>query len=620
MSKQTLIIDKRISFSAYITSLNKYFLSFDDNLKTKTLCPICQNRKAAKIVIHKDDDEEHKTSMLLECNCGYMWYLCCCCGSEHQPKLLLKTDFRKKKAIWQQKLNATIMNHDHVCHLSSGDDSQSFEGNCHSDVESTNFDRQFSSCLDQVSKRLSDKRILSSLKNCFEETFVNCHNEKMSSEKNNVLMECVIAYIHERTYSPHLVRKHWCKNESCQVDLTDVSLFLRIVRCMLPNSRSQNKDLVTILSMVEDRRDKSEKKKSVEICKMQNDIHCLRSSLNSAFQMLLNLGVSQDQLPIQSSVYCMNPDKIHDVKSDLHSGKILARIEVPIPRTISQARNTLEGKNCFINNLCTATVLTRDCDGYAYCNPTESLMIALCTGLDVEMVRKYEDDKAFIHRRSLFHTKYIRKRVVEEIEKGESGLYKVILGLWSDGYNAGGNSKGIRSEVKVTTMHIYNPNMTTKHVFPLAIGRSKADHKSMRNYLLAEIYKLCSCSRKCYLPSQDRIVDIQFILGYVIQDRPEHSEFTGFMSHSGTFSTVPGMSCPIYIKFDDGQSLSCSNITVTKSMASCERCFLRRKICMYSTTNEVASESHHCDECSDWNLYDVTYSPSSEYPRDSIHY
>ena len=58
-----------------------------------------------------------------------------------------------------------------------------------------------------------------------------------------------------------------------------------------------------------------------------------------------------------------------------------------------------------------------------------------------------------------------------------------------------------------------------------------------------------------------------FFLAFVIQDRVEHCDFTGFSAHSGTFSTVPGISSPFVIFSDRSEHVH--SLIIQKSAASC---------------------------------------------------
>ena len=74
----------------------------------------------------------------------------------------------------------------------------------------------------------------------------------------------------------------------------------------------------------------------------------------------------------------------------------------------------------------------------------------------------------------------------------------------------------------------------------------------------------------CYVPSLKKLVFIRFFLAYVIQDRVEHCDWTGFSGHGGVFSTVPCISAPITIM--GSRSEHQHSIRCEKDLASCEKC------------------------------------------------
>ena len=236
----------------------------------------------------------------------------------------------------------------------------------------------------------------------------------------------------------------------------------------------------------------------------------------------------------------------------------------------------------------------------------------------MEEFTSYNSCKDIISDRSIFHSKRIRE-LVRKNEKKEESL-KVVIGLWSDGCEAGGMTKGIRSSVKLTTIHLCHERMNENYVFPVALGKGKSEHENVRRIIWNNIEDLCNKEHCFYDMRSSRIRKVEFTLGYLIQDRPEHSEWTGFMSHSGTYSTVPGVSFPCQIVVDSTQPNPSNGIQVQKSLASCMRCFLRRKRLLQSRSQQSGESYDTCSECNDWNLYKVKYKPHKDYPKDSPHY
>ena len=87
-------------------------------------------------------------------------------------------------------------------------------------------------------------------------------------------------------------------------------------------------------------------------------------------------------------------------------------------------------------------------------------------------------------------------------------------------------------------------------------------------------------------------------LAYIIQDRVEHCDFTGFSGHGGIFSTVPGYSCPFVIYSQ--RSDHSHQIPIQKSIASCGNC---AKYCLQEHLKNIYTESAksnlYCPHCTD---------------------
>ena len=66
-------------------------------------------------------------------------------------------------------------------------------------------------------------------------------------------------------------------------------------------------------------------------------------------------------------------------------------------------------------------------------------------------------------------------------------IYTIALGIWSDGYDAGGASKNNRSLVKLTTIHVVHPSLSQEHVFPNGLGKNDSNHNEIREILLKDM-------------------------------------------------------------------------------------------------------------------------------------
>ena len=112
------------------------------------------------------------------------------------------------------------------------------------------------------------------------------------------------------------------------------------------------------------------------------------------------------------------------------------------------------------------------------------------------------------------------------------------------------------------------------------------------------------------------MVAVRFFLAFVIQDRVEHCDFTGFSAHSGTFSTVPGISSPFVIFSDRNDHVH--RLHVQKSVASCCSCAdYRVKAYLEGDYCNSAQSNIYCTDCTDWDLLQVKFIPNEKYPIDA---
>ena len=108
-------------------------------------------------------------------------------------------------------------------------------------------------------------------------------------------------------------------------------------------------------------------------------------------------------------------------------------------------------------------------------------------------------------------------------------------------------------------------------------------------------------------------------MAFVIQDRVEHCDFTGFSGHSGTFSTVPGISSPFVIFSDRSEHVH--SLYIQKSVAACSSCAeYRLKTYMEGNYHESAMSNNQCIHCTDWDLLQVRFKPNEDYPTDANGY
>ena len=296
-------------------------------------------------------------------------------------------------------------------------------------------------------------------------------------------------------------------------------------------------------------------------------------------------------------------------------------MKVPIPTTVRESRRILESKNGFIQNLPIPTIQQQCTDGYSFVYPSLALEMKVMFGVDLEIFLRGEnlsEPEASLHTRSIFRFPILREKI-NSLSRDNGEVLIVPFGLWSDGFDAGNLSKANRSTVKLTTIHICHPMGNKDHVSPIAFGKNKADHESIREIIWNDISTLISKSWSIFVPSFGCSRQVRFVMAYMVQDRPEHSDWTGFSSHSGLFSTVPGVSSPLNICGQHRESRS-SSFQVLKQLASCRSCYIRRKDYYYNVDIQGSRSYERCCMCNDWDMLACTFKPHNDYPTTSPHY
>ena len=298
--------------------------------------------------------------------------------------------------------------------------------------------------------------------------------------------------------------------------------------------------------------------------------------------------------------------------------------KLPIPLTLKDSRKITRS---FVTGLACPPVRKHFVDGYSYVLPSEVLPIAISRGMKFEHFNTDNDYSNAFECRSIFHAKYIKEIVNtftntrmnrnhdSDDEDEDMPTLCVPLGLWSDGCDTGSASKANRNLVKLTTLHFVNPQINEENVFPVGLGDHNGNHDYIQRKIMDDLIDLTKSVQKYYVPSFNKLVRIQFFIAYIIQDRVEHCEFTGFSGHNGLCSTVPSLSCPIKINSENN---TCeSTITLLKQIQSCPSCFERRFIYFsQGYYNQAVSCNNICNICYDWNLHNVQYNPHADYPME----
>lgn len=626
--------------SIFASFLNDSKFLSNDNQKNMIaamfLCPYC-----CKIAsYHKF---HHSTStcigyMNLYCDqCLYNWVICSQCNFEMQPKSSsLRVQKRNRHDVAMSLSNMmcqhTIENHNTGINVISNKSDHQYpktgmliEVNENQDNEIVSFHDEFyfensdESCALSITDESNEKmQLKSQLYRVFPDmpdnnvTIFNRHVRDILFELN-----C------HQSYSDYLIKKTWLKGSSSikyKISKSDTDLFLRIVRNLIMNSREEQGKIVDIYRRIEDRSEDAIQQLNQRILYLETKIEKYEATFNLIDSSYLHEIMIE---PIR-----LNDDKID---TDGNNDNSLNCHFLPLPHTIQDARKLMETNSSFVGGLLTPPINVNPSDGYAYILPSRLLPIFVSSGLQFEHLTENTDILS-LDIRSRYRSPDIYSTMIQlELEDldpdGNSSyddldtedVYHIGLGYWSDGCDVGGASKANRSLVKLVTIHVIHPTLTENHVFPVGFGNNKGDHEYVRCKILNDLYDLQRKKKLIYVPSLKKVVAVRFFLAFVIQDRVEHCDFTGFSGHSGTFSTVPGVSCPFVIFSDRCEHVH--SLIIQKSVAACSNCAkYRLKTYFSGNYHESAKSNFHCIHCTDWNLLDVRFKPHKDYPTDANDY
>ena len=264
-----------------------------------------------------------------------------------------------------------------------------------------------------------------------------------------------------------ILDKWLCLNPSeYSISKSDGDLFLRIVRQIVLNSRDEQCNIVDIYSRIEDRH-----KEQTQF--LQNHINKLCDIIENQNSQITEIC---EKFGIDKSAFTTNMPLISEEQHDMNSDNKIFINKLSIPLTIKDARRITD---TFVKGLICPFIQRNDADGYAYVLPSDVLPIAITRGVKFEYFEKDSQCLNEMHKRSIFHTRYIKSIVnsLSSVQSSNGGsscennnnkpTLFVPLGLWSDGCDTGSAFKANRNLVKSTTMHFVNPQIKEEHVFPI---------------------------------------------------------------------------------------------------------------------------------------------------------
>ena len=454
-------------------------------------------------------------------------------------------------------------------------------------------------------------------------------DDRNKSEFHALVRQCLIEKHTTQHYPEFIVKKYWMRNEECSTNQEDVLTFLRLVRLLSKSSRDQNLELskvmIGILKQCDDKYNRLFKQME-EIKTLLNEVLNVIQVFNDLFRIH---DINQTIIDVESLksriLKCLHPEDSNSNDVNINNTDKEVTINVPFPIQEKDMRMVLERKYSFMQNIPSPPVHLHP-SGYAYVLPSDILRLSVSAGTDIEVIPSGTDISSHqLHARSIYHFPAIQK-IVADIDSSTESIV-IIYGMWSDGCYCGTESKGRRNTAKMITIHIAHPKMKKSHVYPIALGRSKDDDDSVVRILLQDMSRLKNNNVKCFVPALNKTVNVAFRLGYVIQDRPENADTSGYMSSGGYHSKQFGFSCPIevrknYFTLDSGDGLnndSSTNCTLLKQLSSCKECLNKRidSFCN-DNLNLASASSTTCPSCYDWCLSSVRYLPPNHFPIDVV--
>ena len=577
------------------------FCHVDDELKFRIICPSC---KRIPSTIHYNGNESYEHIVRLVCNhCSMNWNLCrkCPCAQQYQFSHICT----KRDQSRMNRLSSQVHNHNRLHHSSTTDAIIIREED---DGIGTN----------------NDTVDIDPLADITMEVFPISENPDIL-DYNLRMRKCLYEKESNKQYGEFLIKKYWMKNERCKIPNTHIDTFLRLVKRLNKSSRDDNKELSDILTGIIKQKDE-EYLELKQKCDNMKEILQEASNTTTLLSDLLRIHrVEQTIVDVPCLVTkirkCLHPEEFETESSeDIDTS---CQINVPMPITMKDMRRVLEGKYSFMSNI-PIPPIHLDRSGYAYVLPSDILKLSVSFGASIEIVYAGNNfDPTSLHQRSVYRSPSIQK-IVTDIDDTTNCIV-VVFGMWSDGCYCGTESKGRRNTAKMITIHIAHHRMKREHVFPIALGRTKDNDDHIKRILIEDINMLTTETSICYIPLLKKSMPVAFRLGYVIQDRPEHADTTGFMSSGGTYSKKVGYSCPIEVSKNNfvdtslEDNVNQNRCKLLKQLSSCDSC-TEARITAFSDGNfrRSSMSSTRCPSCYDWSLSSVRYHPPSEFPLNDV--
>jgi hypothetical protein len=346
------------------------------------------------------------------------------------------------------------------------------------------------------------------------------------------------------------------------------------------------------------------------------------------FTLLLSIGMrlSREERNKLCTMISLIQKKVEEETLISHGMMSACHVRIPLPVVSYDMRKIFEsGKQQFTNYMPLPMIMS-PIPGYASVSLSRTLQIMYSRGTDWDnkcLLSPFNSTRIHTDRsiiESHMASKIIQS-ITDKIKDNTSTSEKIILQpivLWSDSADIN-KVKNNRSSIKVHNIYIPHRDGQSPHcVFPLAIGSGRSAHESYRTRMFAEVDELHNCPIMCYDNSSGMVSTVHFFLLAVVQDRPEHSEFTGTIAHNGKYGALPGYSFPRSICVG-----SLPGVTVLKNLVSCKACYTKRinYLCGKRFVDEQADAHNNipCINCYDWDITKIQFKRPSKMPKDIPH-
>ena len=521
-------------FKQYIRQELHY--EVEDNFFCKLICPY--GLHYPNIIDETRDANEFTWSICLKCTqhaTPYYLYICRYCNNTifEQPKQRNRSD--KEKALFEaMKLHNQEINHDELNFLTQQNlsilglnDMEEDDGAEFGMEDDNNNEICLNHSQTVPASQINSMQSTSKNFNFILQEVNGTFNIISGYEKALSALQKIIVYFHyEESYASYIIEKKWRKTaiiEKSKLNPRQVLVFIKVLRYIVKNSRDEALSFVEMIADIQYEQNIKNHHYINRLKEKDKEIDALRRKL-----MSIPCGIPLEISPMEISI---EKDNLGE--------------DIIFPRNLRDIQSLLRNKSSILNDLPIPPLI--DVDKECIVLPSMIVPTVIAIGADIELITK-DYNHNLLHPRSPYKSPFVIDMISNYTTEGNNTmndeLYFVGIGFWSDGADISG-SKQQRSRIRVYTVHILSYPNHKRNVFPVCISRKQANDKQIFDILMNDLKTLTHTQRKCFVPKLNRSVWIKFFLAYTIQDRPEHADFTGFLGHAGTFSSVVGYSCPI---------------------------------------------------------------------------